>query len=502
MMRTAWATTMLFARWRWRSIRSRIGKTGAIALLIVAAAAFIMTARTLDTMWVTAALYGPTNAIGQWATAVINDASTGSLHPTIYAALSLAVIISVTSPMISLSATTLIPATALRTLRPHPAHQFSDIAVLHACSAAGLLQLMIVTAAASILTPASQRILGIITAMLLWAILCLTASLSTHTLNTARPRGPGATLTWAATVVGVTLAALVPTSVTGPSGLIASLLAAGDSVWAAATKWLTLLALAILVTTCGTRTCASRRPTTATASTTPARFHTSSTPAQYTTPLLLLSAVVLRDITRTRVARALLGAAVVAIAAATFVPGTGSLAAAVVIPMTTALTYSINAFGVLGTALPWLSTQPGATRALPTAAVIVTAAISISINLILFPAWALHGTPLTAGAVTVLLTALTAARWSTDQAIHRPFPINSLPDHTVVPALAALAGTGRLALMCATITWTSLALSPYPGWLGAYCAFTCIWITARTVIMLTNWGHPQVHQRTIQLAHR
>ena len=171
-------------------------------------------------------------------------------------------------------------------------------------------------------------------------------------------------------------------------------------------------------------------------------------------------------------------------------------------PLAIALSWGVNVFGVIGQAMPWLMSQPHAMRLLPSIAVGLQVAMTVSLaGLCYLPASVVGGQTgqqtLNLAAGLAVSTALTT-RGSLTKAIRRPHltRLGSRGD-SIVPPLTAVGYTMRFALLAGQLGVLTLNSGVHPERQAALVGWLCVWSILRGTRLLRKWRDPALQSSVV-----
>lgn len=488
-VRDALRDTNLLLKLRWRLVRSNTGKSGIwVGLTLLMGALFL--ASNVGTLIRQYAEEGINTAAGTFATNYVVALDRGDLGTVGATALGSAMAVSLFAPFTGASMSALTSPEDLFGLRPTRLHRYFDSIITTGFSTIGFLQLFALTGVGSLLTLNGGRPAGLLFTWSVWPVLVLATVAEGWAIELIyRSFGPNFRK-----ILGFGLLAILGAVLLSDPNHGKTLFGLGDQfvntlnaasehnsgfvVKAAAITTASILVL-FMVGIALSRA-ALARPATSKQIVTDRkrRLPLSKNPNIALTQLLFAQVLRTSDIRRPLLTVFVVG-----------IPATwinGSIAATtttmvVAVPLSVALAFGINTFGVLGPGMSWLASQPNLMRNLLYFTVSVQIAITIGLSaLIWFPATVFgHADTADIAAIaagTVVATLFTT-RSAASKSVNRPYLTKlDTRGNMIVPPLTAINYTIRFALwsgqlgvlvmnqdsllrmllVAAAITWTSL----------------------------------------------
>lgn len=502
-VRHAARDTGLLVRLRWRLVRGvgpRLLVLIGLAVLVGVLAAASNVGRAI---WILAGA-GTSTTAGQFAANYVMALERGELGVVGAAALGAAVAASLFSPFTGAASLSLASPDDLTGIRPARLHAFFDSVVTTSISTIGFLQLFGLTVVASLLTLDGTGTVALLLAWLVWpCLILLTVALvwgiellhrvTVRTLR--RAAGTGIVVTAAAAIVAVQAEWSPLFGLGGAFAYTLREIAHGDfgraglalGLCVASSAGLFLLGLAL----CQAALCRPARTSTLRRVT-----HRRTLAVR---PQLALLQILVRQMARTVEVRRPILAVVILGIPAVWVSGGDRLVMTTLVlatPLAVALAWGVNAFGVLGSAMPWLASQPHLLRWLlwmvTGIQVMVVAVLAI---LCWAPPWVAGVVDsrdiASLGAGLAVSTAVTT-RSAVAKAVWRPY-LTRLGEggDVIVPPLAATNYALRFALWGGQFGVLVLAQSDPALQVGLVCA-ALVWSSARFAVLLGQWRSREV----------
>lgn len=499
-------TTMLL-RLRWRSVRNTrarvviaIGFALICFLLFVAAQAGNMVRR--------AAEQGTESALGEFAVNYVIALSKGELGAVGAAAIGSVFVVSLMTPFVGAAMQALAPADDLTGLRPTRLHRYFDSLILSGVSAVGFFQLITLTALGSLLTLDGGRAGGLLFMWAIWPLVLLLGAGEGWLIELVHRRFG----TRVRTGIGLTLAALVALAVwLDPrhgstlfgvgNTMVETVRTAAGGTGSIAPGIAVLVGIAVALFMIGLVACRA-------ALALPASIASQRTTRRMRFPLstrpnVALTQIVLAQVLRTgEVKRPLRTILLVGIPAVWLVGNSDVMTTLVVaVPLSVALAFGTNIFGILGSALPWLASQPKVMGKLFVAVSLVQVAMMLLISALLWAPPALFGridlADVAAVAAGTVVSSFLTARSAAAKSVNRPFLVRlGNRGDMIVPPLTAINYTFRFALWSGQV---GVLVMGRDGWLQAgMVAAAVTWSLLRFVRLARDWRNREVQSFVIR----
>lgn len=441
------ATRMLIA------LRSRMMRTGEVRLAVAVGAivAVLIAVVDMNLGFAAQTVAQQNDAAGIFGRLWVSALADGSMLNIGTFAIGGALVAVLFAPFTGAATLSLMPVEDLEALRPPRTHRYFDSFVINMISGLGLLQFFAMTGVASLLTMDGFRLPGLLFAWSLWLLLIASMSSVGWTLEwvvrrfgATRRRFLAAGLL--ALIAGVVL--LDPrhgATLFGLSRLFGNAMRSGVHGWNAASVTLpvaTLLVAAAAITLGLVAVRAALRlPTPIVDRSKPRRFLPVGK-----TPTRIAWSMLVRVLWRTpEVSRPIISLTLVGAVTMLFIPMNENvefsiLAAA---PFTVALAFGLNVFGILGTGMVWMGSQPKILNRLPLLAFALQVALSLLLLAVLWAASFLSGHASVESAGRLLaggaLAAVACAALGTFLSVTRPIRARlSGRSDSLVPPLTAL----------------------------------------------------------------
>lgn len=497
-VRSAVAHTRLLVKLRWRFVRS----TRSRLMIWLGLAGFLLglfIASQTGNLIRTYAEQGVGTTAGQFAVNYVIALNRGELGLIGASAVGSVIIVALFIPFTGAAMQPLASTEDLSGLRPTRIHRFFDSLVTNAASAVGFLQLITLTGIGSLLTLDGGRTGGLLFMWSIWPALLLLSVTEGWLIELAHRRyGPTVRRS-----IGAGLAAVIGAAVFldphhgktlfGVGNQIASTLAAAAhgnvSVVARSLGVVTVVGVTLFLI--GITSCRAALALPAPIPVT--RSERRRLVPISTRPTVALLQVLFAQVVRTpEVRRPLRTIVLLGVPAALLGAQENVMTTLVVaIPLAVALAFGINIFGVLGSALPWLASQPGLMRKL----LVTTAGLQIVLTLVLaVMVWApavFRGRLSLADAAavaagTVVSTAMTA-RSAAHKSVNRPFLIRlGTRGDMIVPPLTAVNYTLRFALWSGQL---GVLVMIQDRWLQLLLVtFAVVWSALRFKQLFRQWA--------------
>lgn len=507
--RSGIASTFLLARLRWRMIRV----TG-VRTAIVGAAFFFACATAIIANFgfaIAAVAQDPTSPVNTFARDLVAQLSDGRIEGIVSLTLVVLMSVALFGPFTGTGTVSLAAAEDLFGMRPARAHRYFDSLAVNAVSGLGILQLLGLVGLNSLLALDGPRLPGMLFAFALWGCLIALMTLIAWTIEwTVRRFGRWQRYTVAAIFasLGGVIYVTNPDAATSLYGVgqayVALLRGAEFSLLLTAVIPCAFLIGAALVLS-GLRMFLNADKYL------PPTNHTGKT-GRYrafpAAPVLVAFRVVMGTVLRTpQTRRPMIAAIVFGTPAVIAVPMDPLLASSLsfAIPLTIALSWPANFFGILGTGMPWLMSQPRITlawvKALLLAQVVLTLAVVAVLSgvAVLFGRASVpqvQGVLLQAAFITFAVSGVTALL-----AVSKPLraqlagrgdalvpPVTALIYMVLLLAFTALPGAAFGGMLTDSPAVEALALLA-PGAIGLLCG----------AIALLRWRSPEVRSHVTSI---
>lgn len=483
---TAARDTSMLLRLRWRFVRG-VRSRALIGLGFGLFAVLILIASQIGTLVRKAAEQGTGTSAGQFSVNYVIALGRGELGAIGATAIGSVFIVALFTPFTGSSMTSLAPSDDLAGLRPARLHRYFDSVVTGVASAIGFFQLITLTALGSLLTLDGGRAGGLLFVWAVWpAVVMLTASEGwlielVHRRLGARVRA----------ALGLTLASVLGLAVYFDPKHGTTLFGVGvqviDTVRAAAAGDVSrvlvglgvVAAVTVVLFVVGLLACRAALALPAPVAAT--RENRRRLIPMSSRPNVALTQIVIAQVWRTsEVRRPLKTILFLGVPAVWFIGGDNVMTTLVVaVPLSVALAFGTNVFGVLGHGLPWLASQPRLMRKL----FIVVCSVQVAMTLLLaFLLWAPAtlfgrvdpGDVAAVAAGTVAATFLTS-RSAASKSVHRPF-------------LARLGGRGDMVVPPLTAINYTLRFAFFSGQIGVIVMSRDGWIQVGMVALVVVWS--------------
>lgn len=492
--------TSLLLKLRWRLIRSTKSRLGVILglggfFLLLGIAANI---GTLIREW---AAQGMQTAASIYAANYVVALDRGDLGIVGATALGSAMAAAMFAPFTGASMIALAPADDLTALRPTRLHRYFDSLVTSSISTIGFLQLISLTAVGSLLTLNGGRTAGLLFTWEVWPVLVLATVAEGWAIELVhRSFGPVARRSLGLGLAGaVVAAALVDPNhgrtLFGVGDLFSQTLTHAANhqnglVWAAAGV---VLVLGVAIFGLGLVLCRAALAKPAGVSL-KARARRRLLPIS-TRPTVALVQLLLAQIWRTiEVRRPLMTVLVIGIPAALLTGDstTCAMTMVVAIPLSVALAFGINTFGILGAAMPWLASQPGVMRCLLRITVGVQIGITVLLSVLVWtPATIVDHVSLGSVAAIAAGTAVSTlftTRSAAAKAVNKPYLIRlGSRGDMIVPPLTAINYTLRFALWSGQLGVLTLNAGDAHFTLAGHLFYPGVWLQILLVTVALAW---------------
>ena len=502
--------TGLLLKVRWRMVRERRSQmTVWVGLGFLMFALFA--ASNIGVLIRRFAEQGVDTAAGQFAVNYVIALDRGDLGVVGAAALGSSLAAAIFSPFTGSANLALIPADDLTTVRPTRLHRYFDSLITAAVSTIGFLQLFTLTTVASLLTIEGGRTGGLLFTWAVWPVLLSISTaegwLIEYLHRSYGPQKRRAIAVGFFSVVG--LALLIDPShgktLFGLGTLFAGTIAqatAGNTAYVVAAVGVLAL-LTLIFSLAGIVLCraALNKPIGVPypRKNTKVRLDISSKPTFAIAQIMFVQTLRTMETRRPLITILVLGAPAVWITGAA---ATTMTTLVIAVPLTVALAWGVNTFGVIGPAMTWLASQPDLMRRLFRVLVLNQIAwiIVIATAVWLPPFFGGRIDPgdiITIAAGTVVSSAFTM-RSAAHKSVHRPHLARlGTRGDVIVPPLTAINYTLRLALWSGQLGVLVMSEGDRPLQLF-YVTLAIAWVTARTWYLAEQWKRPEVRNNVIQ----
>lgn len=501
-VRSAARDTRLLLKLRWRFVRSTRAKVGIwFGLGLFMGAIFL--ASQVGTLIRRYAEQGVETAAGQFAVNYVIALNRGELGVIGASAVGSVIIVALFTPFTGSSMQSLAPTEDLAGLRPTRVHRYFDSIITNAVSAIGFLQLITLTGIGSLLTLDGGRIGGLLFVWAVWpAVLMLSVCTGWSIELSARKYGTSLRRS-----LGVLLAAVIALAVYLDPEHGRTLFGLGHQISytleAAATGNLAIVARNLAVVagigfTLFTIGLVLSRAALALPAPVTARRHERRRLIPISTnPDVALYQILFAQIMRSpEVRRPLLTVILIGFPAVWFSGEANVMTTLVVaIPLAVALAFGINIFGILGPAMPWLSSQPNLMRKLLRFVVGVQISTTLLIAFLVWTPATLAGrvdfADIAAVAAGTTVSTLLTARSAAHKSVNRPFLVRmGTRGDMIVPPLTAVNYTLRFALWSGQI---GVLIMTRDGLLQlGLVALALVWVSLRFAHLFRQWSDREV----------
>lgn len=508
-LREGWSTTRLLLALRWRMVRSRRTR-----MLLIAGALFVgfgmLMAINLGYAVQVAAMQGDTTQ-GIYAQIWVSSLMYGTMSSIGAFAVGGAVVVAFFAPFTGTTTLALVPVEDLEAVRPTRAHRYFDALVINCVSGIGILQLLTLTGVTSLLTLDGQRLPAEVITWAVWGLLVvLTTTVGwvlewvVRRFGKTRRRILGAVL---GSMLGVVLL-LDPdhgSTLFGAAAWYTTMLRSGLQGWTA--TLLAVLAVTVLITVLVmlAGVAASRWALSLPAPAGVAARARRAAPLG-TNPTAIAVRLFTRVVWRTLECRRPLASILVFGVPAMLlvgIDGNVEVAMTLAVPLAVALAWGVNVFGVLGTGMTWLASQPALIRRLP----LVTTGLQYAATVgLLGLLWLLsylggHSTPETGQRVLIEATVggLAVAAYCMRLSIEHPVRTRlSGRGDALVPPITALSYLLRLMLL-AVAPAVVLSLPVSGTDVARFCAVMVTGSLLLTAWSQHRWNDPTVRSRVVHV---
>ena len=413
------------------------------------------------------------------------------------------------SSLTGVGGASLFPAQEVVGIRPHQLHRYFDSLVVQAVSAVGLFQLSALTAVASLITLDGQRGPGFLIVWGMWPMVAALGVMVEWAIGLSqRLYGRVVRLVAVAVMVTVAGAALLldpnhGQTLFGAGDLLASAIRRATlGQWMAAlplfTLTMVLTGLFVLIGASLTQAALQRPAVPASVPKSYWRWKISTKPVFALTQILLLQVIRTGAIRRPILAVALAAPPAVVLTHGSF---TVMSTLVVTIPLTVALAWGVNVFGVIGPGMTWLAAQPNVSR------MILGVAVAIQLSIIAILSVGVWGPAAVFGiidlrtaasvAAATMVAALITTRSATDKSVRRPYHVSlSQRGDQIIPPLTSINYTLRFVLGGGQIGILVLALQSRPFQL-VVVGGVATWTTYRFIKLARYWTSRPVQARVV-----
>lgn len=502
-LRQAARDTNLLLKLRWRLVRSTRAKSAIwIGLGLLFGALFV--ASNVGTLIRNYAEQGVNTAAGQFATNYVIALERGDLGGVGAAALGSAMAVALFSPFTGASMTALTNPEDLYGLRPNRLHRYFDSIITTGFSTIGFLQLFTLTGVGSLLTLSGGRTAGLLFTWSVWPVLVMiTVAEGWAVEYVYRVFGP-----WARRAIGFGLAGLVVALIALDPSHGTTLFGIGDqfvaTLNAATEQNLSFVAQAAAVTigllvvlfvigivlarkalshpATSKQIVSERRP----------RISLSSRPNVAITQILISQVFRTSDIRRPLLTVLIIGIP------ATMLNGsvtTTTTTMVVAVPLSVALAFGINTFGILGPGMSWLASQPNLMKRLLFFTVAVQILITFTLAVLVWAPATLFGVvdlaDIAAIAAGTVVSTLFTTRSAADKSVNRPYLTKlDTRGNMIVPPTTAINYTLRFALWAGQLGVLTLSQDGLLQFLLVAAAIT--WTSLRFIQLFRLWSEREV----------
>lgn len=441
---------------RWRAVRSPGARWGIMlgALIILLG---VLMASNVSVIVKTWAQQGIDSTVGTFAITWILSLQRGELGEIGAITIGGALIAAVFSPFTGSSTLSLAPAEDLQGVRLARAHRYFDSLAINCVSGIGILQLFALTGVTSVLTIDGAKGPAMLITWAIWfTVIILTTTIGWSLEWVLRRWGKVARRLAGAIGVSVIVTLIVWDTeraknlygLGNPYAWMVRGAATGDD-WMIIAIAFGILFFAIVLILLGLRMTRKALLLPAPVLNVGKERRARTTPTDAMSMMVqLITTVVVRT---PECRRPILGVVFVGVPALLFIPLTENLETAIIlaVPLTVSLAWGVNLFGILGSGMTWLTTQPRVIARIPLAAASIHFVVTVAMVMILFGASYLSGNAdaevgkrLLIGAVIVgALSAAVSINLSTDRPIRARL---SGRGDSLVPPLTALSYLMRL----------------------------------------------------------
>lgn len=499
--------SLLLASWRWRIIR----RPSSRIVIVLAALAFVFGLYFAASVGQFIRLIAETerdgSTAGLFALNYVIAFERDDFGPIAAIALGSALAASLFAPLTGAASLALASPEDLSGLRLHRLHRYFDSVLVHAVSTIGLLQMLALTAVASLLTlEGTGRGYALAVTWAVWVTLILVGSVEGWLVEYIYRRYGVRTRRLIILVVLAVIAAAVwidpddGTTLFGIGTLYAEVLQdrAGLQWWM---PFAVLAGVNVLLLVVGAAICQSalNRPAAIVTRRNDVRARELSTQGRRA-----LQQLMWRQMRRSpEVYRPILTIILIGVPAVWITQGNTATMTTLLIavPLAVCLAMGVNFFGVVGTAMSWLAAQPKALAWLLHVAGLNMLLVMGVITVLLWAPMVASGLiPLASGgalAAGAVVTSSLATRSSLSKAIHHPYPVRlGARGESLVPPLAAINYTMRLTLWAGQL---GILVMVQGQWviqlaLATACA---LWAYLRYRALVREWGNRVVQTRVI-----
>lgn len=505
--RSAVRDTGLLLKLRWRLVRS----TRAKSAIWLGAALFLgclFVASQVGTMVRFYAEQGVGTPAGKFAVNYVIALNRGELGLIGASAVGSVIVVALFTPFAGSAMTSLVPTEDLSGLRPTRIHRYFDSVITNAASAIGFLQLVTLTGVGSLLSLDGGRPGALLFMWAVWPAVLLASVAEGWAIELAHRRfGRYARRGIAAALaLGLGVAAYQDPqhgrTIFGVGEVITETVRAATQGHFAVVigRAAVLFAVAVALFVAGLVLC---RATLAL----PAPVHAVRAERRRVIPMsgnpnLALAQIMLAQIMRaSEVRRPLLTVFFIGISAV-WIGGHGNAMTTLVVavPLSVALAFGINIFGVLGPAMSWFASQPGMMRRILVFAAAIQIAMTVTLTALIWTPATLAGRidpgDIAAVAAGTAVSTLLTARSSADKSVKRPYAVRTGGrGDMIVPPLTAINYTLRFALWSGQIG--VLVMSTDALLQTLLVAFAVAWTSLRFLRLFRYWQDRDVQSFVI-----
>lgn len=503
-----WAASRLFLAWRWRTARSfRVRVAVAMGLLILGTG--IIASGSLG--WsISISAQDPESVAGPISRAWVGGLAAGIVPQYYSIALGSIIAISLFGPFLGTATQAMVPTTDLDGMRPAPAHRYFDSLFLNAFSGLGIIQLLTLTGVASLLTVDLPHLQTFLLAWGFWftLIAALTAIGWVIEYVTRRFGRSLRFVLMGLVVAGVgSLLYFSPdhgNSIFGLSPLSYNIIrGTGKTPWSSeyltvASTLAAVSAISILIGLVLTRLSGRYQPHATLLSRRRMTRNFPSSPLMLGVSLLGRLMGRIPQIRRPILVLLVMGTPTVWLADPT---GLSGVSIAVAVPMAIALSWAANAFGLFGTSMSWLSSQPKVLNRLLPAAIIQHVLVSMVTVMYFVAILTLRGVRDAGVLLGILgyagLATFTAAAVAAALSVFFPkrTPLASRNDAIVPPLVALTYLAGMAAVVIGpSATIVTIGRPEISVWIVAVTLIASLLLFIYTFI---RWSSPKVKARVV-----
>lgn len=509
-LRAGASHTGLLLRLRWRmirTIRSRIMVVLGLAVLFAA----MFASSSVGFMVRRIAEQGTDSAMSQFAVNYILALERGDFGGVGALALGSAVAASLFSPFTGAANLSLAPGEDLAGLRPARLHRYFDALVTAGVSTIGFVQLLTLTAVASLLTLGGGRVGGMLFTWAVWVPLLLAAVAEGWAIEWLHRRlgakARRSVLAGLATILGAAIL-LDPAHGRTLFGLgtvySRTLRAAGEGhIGTTITAIAVLTAVSVGLVFLGASVCqaALALPAVPVAGTKdrkrliPISRH----------PQIAMFQILVSIVVRTGEIRRPIGTVLLLGIPAVWITSSGGQTMStlvIAIPLAVALAWGVNCFGIIGPGMTWLASQPHVMKRLLTLTTLIQIGATMGVALLVW------GPPLVfgradLGSVATVAAGLAASaamttRSAASKAVRKPLLARlGTRGDVIVPPLTAINYTLRFALWGGQVGVLVMGQGANRQVQGALVVTVLAWTTARYIQLLWQWRDRTTQARVV-----